>query len=53
MKNWKTTLAGYLLAAANLYANGLTPKQALVSTAFVALGHLAKDFNVTGGTVPQ
>jgi hypothetical protein len=53
MKNWKTTVAGLLLAAANLIANGATWRQVLVSLAYAVLGLVAKDCNVTGGTVQQ
>ncbi len=53
MKNWKTTLAGCALAVSNtglsLMATGAVDLQTLLlSCFFVALGVLAKDYNVTG-----
>lgn len=58
MKNWKTTVAGALMAGANvalsLYQSGtVDARTLLVSAAFAIIGFLAKDFNVTGGTVEQ
>jgi hypothetical protein len=51
MPNWKTTLAGLigtlLMAAAN-YAGPKTWQGYLAALAPVAIGILAKDFNVTG-----
>ena len=45
-KNWKTSLIGLAVAAFNLMANGTKPAQVMVSVGFLALGMLAKDFNV-------
>jgi hypothetical protein len=53
LTNYKTLVVGALLAGLNLYANGASLKQCLVSSALFALGALAKDFNVTGGSVDQ
>ncbi len=53
MKNWKTTLFGVAAGVLNLFANGAGWKQVLYSLAVAGLGILAKDFNVTGGTVHQ
>lgn len=53
MRNWKTTLAGVLGAVLNLVANGTNWKAASVSVGLAAIGALAKDHNVTGGTVQQ
>jgi hypothetical protein len=57
-KNWKTTLVGAVLAAAlvvvNLVQTGTVDSKTLVTAGALALiGALAKDFNVTGGTVQQ
>lgn len=56
MPNWKTTLAGLatglLLALAN-YAGPNTWQGYLAALGPVAIGILSKDFNVTGGTVPN
>jgi len=48
MTNYKTTVAGFVVAVINLIANGVNWKQALFSAAIAALGTVAKDFNVTG-----
>jgi hypothetical protein len=53
MKNWMTSLFGILAGAAGLFANGLGWKQVLVALATAALGLVAKDSNVTGGTINQ
>lgn len=57
MKSWKTTLCGLLAALCTAGANVFTEyKDVLYAAAsfFVALGLvLAKDGNVTGGTVSQ
>lgn len=50
MNNFKTTFLGMLIGALNLYANGVSVKQALVSSAIIAFGTVSKDYNVTGGT---
>jgi hypothetical protein len=36
-----------------MLANGTNWKQVLMSLAMAGLGLVAKDFNVTGGTVPN
>lgn len=54
MANWKTALAGLLAGLAVAWANYSGPNtwQGYVSALGpVAVGLLAKDFNVTGGTV--
>lgn len=60
MKNWKTTVAGVGFAVLNiLLAGPQTPDGKInwssfaVSAGIAALGALAKDHNVTGGTVQQ
>lgn len=56
MRNWKTTLAGVLVAVATMGgALGLPPKVVQVATGIaVAAGLLgAKDHDVTGGTRQQ
>lgn len=58
MKNWKTTAASALTAALYAAANGFTNgqvnwKQLAIAGGIAAIGVLAKDLNVTGGTVPQ
>lgn len=53
MKNWKTTVLGLVAGFLNLYASGMNPKAAAVSVALAAFGMVAKDSNVTGGTVQQ
>lgn len=56
-KNWKTTVAG--VAAGALYAflaalqGGFKPQDAAVAAGLAAIGTLAKDHNVTGGTQAQ
>lgn len=51
--SWKTTLAGLAVGFINLWANGISAKQAALSVGVAALGVAAKDLNVTGGTTPQ
>jgi len=59
LKNWKTTVTGLLLGGGisidALIHQGLTVgwKQALVGLAVAVFAALAKDNNVTGGTVAQ
>jgi hypothetical protein len=53
MKSWKTTLVGFGAGFLNLYAGGFTVKTALLSAALAAFGLVAKDHNVTGGSVAQ
>lgn len=43
LKNWKTTLAGVIAAAAQVTVNGVGWKQLLVAVAMAAVGALAKD----------
>ena len=55
MKNWQTTLFGLLQAAALGYVGYKTGNTELFVAAAAALagGAVAKDRNVTGGTVAQ
>jgi hypothetical protein len=57
MKNWKTTLFGFLIAAFagyTQYKSGtLTPSNISQDIAIIGLGAVAKDSNVTGGSVVQ
>lgn len=62
MKNWKTTLAGLFAALPQLVALiaplfGFTPPMEIVTgvsaIGVAAIGVLAKDHNVTGGTIDQ
>jgi hypothetical protein len=58
MKNWKTTLFGCLLGAANaalplMQTGTVDPQTLCVSAAIAGIGILAKDYNVTGGSVNQ
>ena len=60
MKNWKTTAIGIGFGAANLFASGAFTQDGkfnwqafLLSTGMAALGLVAKDHNVTGGTTQQ
>jgi len=58
MKNWKTTLVGCVTAAtyaiiACLQAGKIDPKDIALAAGIAALGFVAKDLNVTGGTSPQ
>ena len=57
MKNWKTTLIGILTGAGYLFlqalAGGVRPKDAALATGIAVLGAVAKDSNVTGGTIHQ
>ena len=58
MKNWKTTLAGCLSGAiyaviAAVQSGTINPKDLAVAGGLAALGILAKDLNVTGGTVTK
>ena len=55
--NWQTSLCGLVIAVAEIvpkYFPTLEPyAQMLVPLATIMLGLVAKDKNVTGGTVPQ
>ena len=58
MKNWKTSLFGGLTAALlvilNLLQHGTVDLKTLIIAGGIALlGFVAKDNNVTGGTVQQ
>ncbi|MCX5828747.1 MAG: hypothetical protein NTV58_12230 [Deltaproteobacteria bacterium] len=58
LKNWKTTLAGCVTAGgyAALTAaqqGNIEPNQLAIIVGIAALGALAKDHNVTGGSVEQ
>lgn len=56
MKNWKTTTAGMAAGAMYLfsqsYQTGMTFKAWVGAAGIALVGILAKDFNVTGGSVP-
>lgn len=43
IRNWKTTLAGFIGMVAHLSVNGMTVKQFLVGLTIAAIGMLAKD----------
>jgi hypothetical protein len=51
--NWKTTVAGLAAGGFNLFANGMNWKQVLLSVGIAFVGLVAKDHNVTGGTITQ
>ena len=60
MTNWKTTLVGIIVAVANLFGSGVYTnggainwKAFLTSAGIAALGLVAKDHDVTGGTREQ
>ncbi len=57
MRNWKTTLVGALTglgyAFLSAISTGVKPKDAAIAVGLAALGAVAKDHNVTGGTVSQ
>lgn len=63
MKNWKTTTFGILAALPSLlqafglhsfgHFGSVSVDQALAGVGVLGLGYLAKDKNVTGGTVQQ
>ena len=46
--SFKTTLAGLGVGILNLYANGMSIKNAALSVGFAFLGAVAKDFNISG-----
>lgn len=58
-KNWKTTLAGLLVAAPSLlttlgvFEPGNKYANLIAAAGAIFLGFVAKDKNVTGGTVAQ
>lgn len=45
LSHYKTTIAGILAGALQLYANGTDLKHCLLSLALAAAGIVAKDFN--------
>lgn len=58
MKNWKTTLCGAITALGVFLTNQSDPKlniagQVLVGLGTFLIGLVAKDSNVTGGSIPQ
>lgn len=61
MKNWKTTVGGFLLGAvtylsttgAQLPQNRSDVWHLVIACLFAGLGLVTKDANVTGGTVQQ
>jgi hypothetical protein len=58
MKSWRTTLIGWLTAAAVfayklLTHQPITGEDIIIATGAVGLGHASKDSNVTGGSVKQ
>jgi len=52
-KNWQTTILGIVMAAAQLHQGGLTWGNAAIAALMAAFGLVAKDHNVTGGSVSQ
>lgn len=62
-KNWKTTLVGYLMAAASVFgqmadarAHGgpaITWQSGGIAAMAILLGHVSKDSDMTGGTRVQ
>jgi len=52
MRNWKTTLIGFLTGLGYLilqgFSQGLKPKDVFLGAGITILGIIAKDFNVTG-----
>ena len=46
--SWKSTIAGFAVAVLNLLANGVSVRQAIFSASLLALGLMAKDFDVSG-----
>ena len=48
MNNWRTTAAGYIAATLQLWAGGMTIKNAAAAAGLALIGTLAKDHNVTG-----
>jgi hypothetical protein len=58
MKNWKTTIVGVIgaagLAVFQLISTGsLDPKTLIIAAVVAGMGLLAKDHDVTGGTIMQ
>lgn len=50
---WKTTIAGIAAGGLNMFANGTSWKQILVSVSLMFIGALAKDFNVSNSPHPM
>lgn len=48
MRNWKTTLLGFVAAVLQLMAGGMTLKNAAAAAGVAALGLVAKDHDVSG-----
>jgi hypothetical protein len=58
MKNWRTTLTGFTGAILSvilpMFGGGtVSPKDVAIAASIAGIGYLAKDSNVTGGTVMQ
>ena len=58
LSNWKTTVTGIVLAALQIvpqfgHIGSLTIRDWLTAIGTITLGALAKDHNVTGGTIQQ
>jgi len=57
MKNWKTTLFGFLAGGGYMFLTylqqGIKPRDAAIGVGIALLGAFSKDNNVTGGTVKQ
>ncbi len=51
LTNWKTSLAGIIAGALQLFAQGVNWKTILVSVATAAIGIFAKDFNAPATTI--
>lgn len=51
--NWQTTLIGIVMGAIQLHQGGMTWGNAAIAALMAALGIVAKDHNVTGGTTAQ
>lgn len=53
MKNWKTSVVGFAGAVIFAISNQPDWKHLLMAVLIATAGLVAKDSNVTGGTVPQ
>jgi hypothetical protein len=58
IKNWKTTLAGFMTGLISLLATvdfnkPFDPKDLILPALFILWGVVQKDGNVTGGTINQ
>ncbi len=47
-RSYKSTIAGFAVAVLNLLANGISLRQAIFSASLLALGLMAKDYDVSG-----